>query len=404
MKLTDLATAQKISIAGYGVEGRAAEKFCKAHFPKADLYIVECISAVIPNDGSIWIVSPGIPRMYFSHIPSERVTSGTEIFFDSLSEDQRRRVIGISGTKGKSTTTKFCTEALLVAGKKVVAAGNYGVPLLEVLDDFLQEKYDYIVTELSSYQLENLRTSPGISIFPDHLDRHGSVSAYEDAKAHLWKHQKEGDLLIAPKVLEKRIDTAATLYKAPEMEDAFFPQDSAFRARHWLQNFGTVQQLFDLLFLSSKAIREVAQNFEGLPHRLQRFSGAHNRTWWDDAICTNPEAAVATVKFFAASLGAILLGGQDRGMDYVGFAKTLTEVAPQALVLVLESELSDRLRLLFPQAVEASSFNEAVQVILKRTPEKTNIVLCPAAPSYDRFKNFQEKGDAFQYAVADAGV
>ena len=403
MNLTDLVSAKKITIAGYGVEGKAAEQFCKIQCTNVPLKIIESISAPVQDDGSVWIVSPGIPRTYFANIPAERVTAGTEIFFDSLTDTERARVIGISGTKGKSTTTKFCTESLIAAGKTAVAAGNFGVPLLEVFDDFKQENIDYVVAELSSYQLENLQTSPGIAIFlnlfPDHLDRHGSVENYDLAKSNLWIHQQSGDLLLIPDNLEKQFDTAANIYKAASLNKELFPQDSAFRADHWCQNFGTVRELFQILKLPVAAIEQTAKQFEGLPHRLQKFSTVNNRTWWDDAICTNPEAAIATVKFFGSSLGAIILGGQDRGMDYSSLAEALSQHSPQALIIIPDSEVAVRLETVFSQAVRVTDFDEAVAQILENTSEETNVVLCPAAPSYDGFKNFKEKGDAFQNAV-----
>ena len=403
MKLTELMTAKKISIAGHGVEGKAAEQFCKNQCSAASLNIVESITSPVQDDGSVWIVSPGIPRTYLVNVPTERVTAGTEIFFDSLTEGERARVIGISGTKGKSTTTKFCTEAFVAAGKKAVAAGNYGTPLLEVFEDFQAGNIDYVVAELSSYQLETLQTSPGIAIFlnlfPDHLDRHETIENYREAKSNLWKHQKAGDTLLIPENLETQFDTAANINKAALFNKELFPQDSAFRADHWCQNLGTVQELFQVLKLSEEAISQTAKQFEGLPHRLQKFSTAKDRTWWDDAICTNPEAAIATVKFFGSSLGAILLGGQDRGMDYSGLATALQQEAPQAVVIIPDSEIAARLEPVFSRAVRVADFDEAVVQILENTPEGTNAVLCPAAPSYDAFKNFQEKGDAFQKAV-----
>lgn len=404
MNLQDLLTATKISIAGYGVEGKAAEQFCKTQCPSVPLEIVDPINASVSDDGGVWIVSPGIPRTYFQNIPAERVTSGTEIFLDSLTDAERLRVIGISGTKGKSTTTKFCTEAFITAGKKAVAAGNFGVPLLEVFEDFQNEVYEYVVAELSSYQLENLQTSPGFSIFlnlfPDHLDRHGSVANYSAAKANLWNHQQKGDYLFVPAEIEMSFDTKSKVYKTESLSPELFPEDSAFRADHWLQNLGTVDVLFQILQISKQAIEQTAQEFVGLPHRLQQFSTAHKRTWWDDAICTNPEAAIATVKFFGDRLGAIILGGQDRGMDYSGLAEILSKTKAQ--VLILKSELSSPLQSLLPQAIEVASFDEAVTHILAHTPEGSDVVLCPAAPSYDAFKNFQEKGAAFQEAVAGA--
>ncbi len=403
MKLSNLLAAKKISISGYGVEGKAAEKFCKKNCPTVPRKIIESVTSSMKDDGSVWIVSPGIPRKYFSNIPVEMVTSGTEIFFDSLSESQRSHVIGISGTKGKSTTTKFCTEALNIAEKKAVAAGNFGVPLLEIFDSFTTGDIDYVVAELSSYQLENLQTSPGIAIFlnifSDHLDRHGSFSEYEKAKSNLWVHQKSSDKLFLPDVLKKSFNTVAEMFHTKSLNPDIFPEDSSFRADHWCQNFGTIQALFQELHISNEFIEQTAKQFSGLPHRLQKFSTVKNRTWWDDSICTNPEAAIATVKFFETKLGALILGGQDRGMDYSSLSKA---IPANTFIVILESELTARLKKDFPKAIVVPTFDEAVSQILENTVEETNIVLCPAAPSYDTFKNFKEKGKLFQHAVAHA--
>ena len=403
MKLTDLLSAQKISIAGYGAEGKAAEKFCATHCTNIPLRIFEQVHSEVSDDGSMWIVSPGIPRKFFHNIPKERVTSGTEIFFDSLSDEERKKVIGISGTKGKSTTTKFCTESLIAVGKKAVAAGNFGVPLLNVFDDLKTKTVEYVVAELSSYQLENLETSPGLvlflNIFPDHLDRHGSFEHYKEAKSNLWKHQKKGDFLFLPHERDGEFQTTATVVFANPLNRELFPLNSPFRADHWCQNFGIVEKMFKILHFPFFAIKKTAAGFEGLPHRLEYFSSVQNRMWWDDAICTNPEAAIATVKFFGKTLGALVLGGQDRGMDCVPLATAISQYAPEALVLVLESGAADRFISAISGAIRVSDFDAAVSFILKQTPEGTHAVLCPAAPSYDAFKNFQAKGDAWQKSV-----
>ena len=403
MKLTDLSSAKKISIAGYGAEGKAAENFCKIHCATIPLRIVDQIHSKVKDDGSVWIVSPGISRKFFDNISQNQITSGTEIFFDSLTDEERQKVIGVSGTKGKSTTTKFCTESLIMAEKKAISAGNFGVPLLDIFDEFKQGKFDYVVAELSSYQLENLKTSPGLAlflnIFPDHLDRHGSFVSYQKAKENLFCYQKTGDFLFIPELLEKEFKGAGTLLKASALSSDLFPKDSPFRADYWLQNFGVVKKIFKILQLPTSALEETARHFVGLPHRLEYFSNKNNRIWWDDAICTNPEAAIATVKFFGKTLGALILGGQDRGMDCVSLAEAISQYAPEALILVLESEAAGRFQKVIPSAMRVSDFNEAVSLILEKTSEGKNVVLCPAAPSYDSFKNFKEKGDAWQEAV-----
>lgn len=406
MRIEQLVQAKKICIAGYGAEGNAAEKFLRVHVPGVEIEIVERVYDVVEDNGAVWVISPGIGREKFVTIPAERRTSGSEIFFDSLSEGRRKSVIGITGTKGKSTTVKFLAELLAAAGKNVVAVGNYGVPLLNVFDDLEVGKYDYVVAELSSYQLENLRTSPGIAVllnlFPDHLDRHGGVENYFGSKKNIFAYQKSGDVCLLPNFLTEKLDLSDVKSEVREfgvLGENVFPEDSVFRALHWRENFGAVREVLKLLNISEEVMIDVAKKFEGLAHRLEKFSNAKNRVWWDDAICTNPGAACATVRFFGEKLGALIVGGQARGMDVSPLADCLFEVAPRALVLVLESESQDSFLSKINGARLVRDFDEAVKVILANVDEGLNVVLCPGAPSYDRFRKFTEKGDAWQASV-----
>lgn len=408
MKLHTLTTEKKIRIAGAGAEGIAAEKFCKKHCPDSDIRMIDQINSPVPDDGATWIISPGIPRDFFSNIPADRQTSGTEIFFDSLPDDARKKVIGISGTKGKSTTTKFCAEMINHAGMRAVAAGNFGLPLLETFDDLVDEQIEYVVAELSSYQLENLRTSPGIAIFlnlsPDHLDRHGSFENYAAAKTNLWRHQHEGDFLIAPEPIGMALMSTqlpGRIVTSRPVSADIFPPESVFRAPHFLENFGCAAGLTNVLGLPVSLVESTAREFRGLPHRLEFFAEKNGYKFFDDSICTNPESAIATVKFFGAKLTAIIVGGQDRGTDYSPLAHALRHVAPEALVVVLESEAAERI----VEACDAEDrslvrvpdFETALEEI--NTRSDGTVVLCPAAPSYDHYKNFRERGEAWQDAV-----
>ncbi|MCF7846804.1 MAG: UDP-N-acetylmuramoyl-L-alanine--D-glutamate ligase [Candidatus Gracilibacteria bacterium] len=404
-----LAAAEKFWIAGHGDEGRASERFLKKHFPKTPIEIVDSIHAPVKFEPGIWIISPGIPRKFFETIPAENQTSGTEIFFGLLSNAERKKVIGVSGTKGKSTTVKFISELLQNAGKKAVAAGNFGVPLLEIVDDFQAGKINFVVAELSSYQLERLKTSPGIAIFlnlfPDHLDRHGTTENYFRAKSNLWQHQKPDDFLISPEPVGMHLsmmNPPGRLILSQPLEASLFAEDSVFRAPHFLQNFGTAQSLRQILKLPEAAIKKTATAFEGLPHRLEFFAEIGKQKFYDDSICTNPESAIATVQFFSGKLAAIVLGGQDRGMDFGSLGKALRMLAPRALVIVLKAETETRIL----QMCEAEGLNfvrvksmaEAAEIIGKKAPTGS-VVLCPGAPSYDQYKNFRERGEAWKQAV-----
>ncbi|MBT3348940.1 UDP-N-acetylmuramoyl-L-alanine--D-glutamate ligase [bacterium] len=413
MNSEKLAAAEKFWIAGHGAEGRASEKFLRKHFPAMPIEIVDPVREPVKFESGIWVISPGIPRRFFENIPAENQTSGTEIFFEFLDENLRKKVIGISGTKGKSTTTKFVAEFLENAGKSAIAAGNFGVPLLEILDDFLAEKIEFVVAELSSYQLENLKISPGIAIFlnfsPDHLDRHGDAGNYFHAKSNLWQHQKSDDFLIVPENLGLRfsmLKLPGRLILSRKISAKNFAETSVFRAPHFLENFGTAEVVRQILKLPETALKKTAENFIGLPHRLEFFAEKNGRKFYDDSICTNPGSAAATVKFFGGTLAAIVLGGQNRGLSYEILAEEIRKKSPRALVVVLDSEISKKVLETCDahdlEIVRAENLDEAVKIIFEKT-NSGSIVLCPAAPSYDRWKNFHERGNAWQTAVKNFG-
>jgi len=413
MKFENFSSLQKILLYGYGREGQSSEKFLKSKFPHIALTIFEDREGISKPDFSSFdliLVSPGIPRKKITGVLPSKITSQTELFFDNLTESQRKKIIGIGGTKGKSTTTKFCAEVLQNAGMKVAIGGNFGRPLLELWDDFQGNKIEYIVAELSSYQLEYLTISPGIAIFlnffPDHLDRHGTVESYFEAKKNLWSHQHSGDIFIVPEssrplFLGKEKHTPLFSKK---IEAELFPKGSVFRADHWRDNFGAVSLLLSQLKLQPVALQSTTGAFQGLPHRMQYFATKKGILFYDDTISTNPDSTLATLKFFGENLGSVILGGQDRKQN---FAKLMSYLHPlETHLIFLDSEISSRL-------VESASsegipknrislakdLREAVQIAFAHTPKKTSCVLSPTAPSYDRFKNFEEKGNEFQREV-----
>jgi UDP-N-acetylmuramoylalanine--D-glutamate ligase len=305
----------------------------------------------------------------------------------------------------------------------VEIGGNYGIPLLDLWDNFFAEKTDYVVAELSSYQLENLKVSPHFAIFlnffPDHLDRHLNLKNYWNAKANLWKHQNSRDFLIIPETIRdvaKDIETTARIIFAEQIPAKFFAENSVFQAEHWLDNFGTIQKLANTLKLENvdKLLKKTAKNFAGLPHRMEFFAEKEGIKFYDDSISTNPDSTLASVNFFAKNLGAILLGGQDRKQNFTKLLKRLKEL--ETLVIVLPTESRENLLKTivkvgltnfvdiekwngFEKIVEIV-FNKIGQGAINRAPTKDHICLLScAAPSYDIFKNFIDRGKQFKQAV-----
>lgn len=427
MKLLDLYNAKLIMIYGYGVEGKSSEKFLKERCPNTEIKIFDdgnpafgsCISCDFSracNDADAIVVSAGISREKINEKFRQKCTSNIEIFFNNLTSGDHKRVIAIGGTKGKSTTVKFCAEFLNNAGINTLIGGNYGTPLLDLFDDLSKGEIDYIVAELSSFQLEHLSVSPHIAVFlnlfPDHLDRHKTLNQYFVAKHNLWKHQTKNDFLITPEAFYSYIiltRPTGTLIPAPPLSEEIFPERSIFRANHLLENFGTVKEIGKILEieLTDHFLEKTAQKFAGLPHRLEFFLDKNDVHFYDDSISTNIGSALAAIEFFQDTLGSIVLGGQDRKQDFTYLCETLPNIAPNATVIVYKSEISDSLiKTLKAHKVRfilAETLADAAKLAVEKTPKGMQCVFSPAAPSFDLFKDYIQRGNLWKKYVKEGG-
>ncbi|NJP03683.1 UDP-N-acetylmuramoyl-L-alanine--D-glutamate ligase [Candidatus Gracilibacteria bacterium] len=405
------------------MEGKSSERFLKEKCPNVEIKIFDdhnpsfgsCVSCEFKRacqDADAIVVSAGISREKVAEEYREKCTSNVEMFFHNIGEKSRKKIIAIGGTKGKSTTTKFCAEFLNEAGLNAKIGGNYGTPLLDLFDDIENQKIEYIVAELSSFQLEHLNVSPHIAIFlnlfPDHLDRHGDIKEYFSAKQNLWRHQTKEDFLIVPEVFLDPIahtHPKGRLLSAPSLEKETFPEHSIFRANHFLENFGTVAFVGQILQieLTPHFLAKTAEQFTGLPHRLELFAEKNNVRFYNDSISTNVGSALAAIEFFQDSLGSIILGGQDRKQDFSYLCETLPKIAPNAFVIVYESEISPLLIQTLKEHdvpfYSAKTLEEAAEIAVKKTPKKSHCVFSPAAPSFDVFKNYIERGNLWKEYV-----
>ncbi len=424
MKLADLRLAKRILVYGYGLEGRSTEKFLRTKTEAEMVIFDENIAEFQANSDfenyEIIVVSAGIDRQKIPRNFYPKITSNPEIFFNNLSEKLRSKVIGISGTKGKSTTTKFCAEFLQNMGQQVAIGGNYGIPLLDLFENFSNGDLDFLVAELSSYQLENLQTSPHFAIFlnffPDHLDRHQTLENYWHAKSQLWQNQQVGDFLFIPQnseIPKQKIITKAQICRAESLEPKNFAENSVFRAEHWRENLGTIKNLAEKIFPTAKEkialmLQKTAKNFAGLPHRMEFFTEKSGIKFYDDSISTNPDSTLASVNFFAENLGCIILGGQNRQQDFTQLLSKLKDL--QTLVIILPTETRENL-LATAQKVGLTNFIDfpnwtgfakISQTIFQQNFAKKVCLLSCAAPSYDLFKNFKDRGQQWKKAVLEA--
>ncbi len=422
MNFQKIKNFKKILIYGYGVEGKSTEIFFKKHFPDITIDILDDNKSIPSTEKNIsqpqWknydliILSPGITRSKLPKSVQSKITSQIELFFENISEEKRQHTIGITGTKGKSTTTKFAFEVLQNAGKKVQYGGNYGLPFLDIFDDFISDKLEYIILELSSYQLESLQISPGIAIFlnlfPDHLDRHKTYERYHQAKKNIYLHQSKNNTLIIPdnhKDLAPSSPLQNLIFSKP-IPEKIFPKNSLFQAQHLRENFGTIQALAKILNISETIVKKTAHKFKGLPHRLEFFTEKNHIRFYNDSISTTPQSTSAAIKTFREKLGSLIIGGKDRQINYTPLAQTIRKTTPEINVILLKSETTKSMTQALKKEhisniFEAKNLSQAVQIAFKSTPPHTICLLSPAASSFDAFQNFQDRGNQFKKLVLD---
>jgi UDP-N-acetylmuramoylalanine--D-glutamate ligase len=365
-------------------------------------------------------------------------TTATRLFLAELGS-AGISVCGITASKGKSTISSLLHQVLAGSGQASLLVGNIGVPALSQLDRILVER-PQVVMELSSYQCDDLEPNEGPaqvvlgSLFPEHLDWHGSLQAYYGAKARLLSaappgaivhvDQRAADLLEEnglrsalerPDVEFEWVNLSAGLHVAGNhiCDGANILLDTTAMRLPGLHN----RQNACLAFAAARrhgagvaALDTALRHYEGLPYRLQE-EGLHGGVHWiNDSISTAPEAACAGLEAFQGRVMTLIAGGQDRGYDYAPLAAALARwrlphliVLPDsgaAIVSALQGLPAEVWR---PHVHTAGNLGEAVQVAVAVTPPGLSCLFSPAAPSYHLWSGFEARGQDFRSLVEALG-
>lgn len=435
MKIADFA-GKNICVLGYGREGKAVVSALEKFAPTCEITIADKDESVKSENAKHWlqvgsgwlhnlnkfdviVTSPGIPPKELpdtSHLP---LTTSTQVFLDTIA-DHGATIIGVTGSKGKSTTSSLIAAILSAAKKDVLLLGNIGDPAIAHLADV--KKGTYVVLEMSSYQLMLLTTSPHIAVvtsfFPEHLDYHGSIDAYLEAKKHIARFQKADDMLFFNKSSHGAIEIAkeGAARKLPfSAEDAPVAiEETKLLGAHNLSNIGAATRVAQELGISDTTIIDVIKNFKGLPHRLEFVGNYHGIDWVDDAISTTPESTIAALDALgdqpdnglAGRVQTIILGGQDRGYDFGTLGERIALSSVKNVILFPGSGPKIKAAIQAANAQvefhEAASMKEAVDTAI-RCPKSDVLnpitLLSTASPSYGMFKNFEDKGGQFQELI-----
>jgi len=373
---------KNVCLIGYGKEGRVTEKYLKKTYPHLKISILD--ERLDKNyldkqeNFDLAVKTPGIPK---EKVRISYVTA-TNIFFAL----NKNFVIGVTGSKGKSTTVSLIYEILKAGGKKVRLLGNIGNPMLEVLMRKVNPSEIFVI-ELSSYMLDDIEYSPNIALplnlFPDHMNYHGGVENYYQAKQNIFKFQKNGDVAIKPPFTEK---IPLSRNEIPLLGD------------HNLKNIQAAIKVARTLNVPDSAIKKGIKNFKPLPHRLEFVGTYKGIKFYDDAVSTTPESTIMAIKALK-NIGTILLGGEDRGYDFRELETIFRKYKIRNVVLFPDSGahiLKSRKGL---NILETRSMKRAVNFAFKNTKRGQSCLLSTASPSYSIWKNFEEKGDLFQKFV-----
>jgi UDP-N-acetylmuramoylalanine--D-glutamate ligase len=373
---------------------------------------------IVPSPG----VPPELPQLEAARAEGIPIWSEIELAWRFL----RGRMVAITGSNGKTTTTSLVAHILESAGVPVIVAGNIGTPLISRV----AESSDSTVTvaEVSSFQLEcirDLRPDVGVllNLTPDHLDRHASFEAYSRAKARMFENQTEEDAAVLnaddpnasqyapsrPRVFwfsrAKHVSSGTFL----RGDEVIFRRDGTetvllrrgeigLRGDHNVENILAAACAALLAGATPSAVATGVSTFAGVEHRLEFVSEVAGVSYFNDSKATNVDATLKALDAFPAGL-LVILGGKDKGSDYGILRKALRERARMVFLIGAAAEkIESQLRGAVP-VVHAGTLERAVELASESARPGETVLLAPACASFDQFKNYEHRGRVFKQLV-----
>lgn len=352
---------------------------------------------------NIVVVNPAVdPRSnpYLKTAVDHRAQLTSEIRLLVAALPDRNRVIGITGTAGKSTTTAMIgtiLEQCHTTGKTWVG-GNLGGSLLPHIHEITAE--DWIVLELSSFMLEGLnddKWSPHIALltnFSDnHLDRHGTLNAYAIAKQAIFNHQLDGDSAIFPPHLNRYFNSFCTYIPLHHPQDKI---DLLVPGSHNQVNAHAALQVCELAGIDRTQAVAALNTFPGLPHRLQLVVEHETVRYFNDSKCTTPSAAKLAMDAFTPGMIHIILGGYDKQADLSKMAKHASETCRVIYTIgQTGSAIAHAAKGGKAQVIECGTLENAVNATTSHIHRGDVVLLSPGCASWDQYTNYEQRGDAF---------
>lgn len=446
---------KKIGVIGAGVEGISSAKFFVKHGAKVTVLDkkekeelgqediktfrdkgIKLITGKNYLDNlsgfDLIVRSPGVKREIIeSELHSQKtiITSQTQLFFELCPCP----IIGVTGTKGKGTTSALICEMLKKSGFDAYLGGNIGKPPFEFLDKLTPQSR--VVLELSSFQLQDITKSPHIAVIlmitSDHLEHHGKHSAYVDAKRNILRFQKADDYAVINidylASRESDVFTEGKIFQVSRERDSSeqgcFVKDGGIWIRvqgtewkiidvakitligkHNLENVCAAAMAATLAGATKSDIAEVIQTFTGLPHRLELVREVNGVKYYDDSIATNPESAIAGIESFS-SPKILILGGVTEGSSFDTLGEVIaTDPSIKAIIGIgrewpnIKSQISNlKSQMVFIEG--AKDMKTIVQAAAKIAKPGDIVLLSPACKSFDMFKDYKNRGEQFKREV-----
>ena len=443
-KIEPWIKGKRILLLGYGREGQSTWNVLRRLGTYEALDIADLKApAALPEDGTVWHTGPDYQKCMDDYdvvfkspgIVLERpeneyrcsILSQTEVFFQCF----RDQIIGITGTKGKSTVTTLLYHLLKQAGMDALLVGNIGIPALDHMDEVKPDTR--IVFELSCHQLEYMTVSPHIGILvnihEEHLDHYGTMEKYVEAKHHIFKNQRPDDILICNvQCLPEEGTCPSGLIRAgmdgsgkeldvvQEQHGTWvhfrgksfcIPTDEIkLLGQHNYFDIGVAYGVCSILGMDDQVFARGLKTYEPLPHRLQYIGEREGVKYYDDSISTICDTTIQALKTLKDT-DTVLIGGMDRGIDYRELIEYLSDCQVPHIILMEATgkriyqeihkyypEFKNRARLILAEHLE-----DGVKRARQITRPGTSCVLSPAAASYGIFRNFEERGETFSRLV-----
>ncbi len=397
---------KRILILGYGREGRSTKTFLNKYLPEAEVAVADknpmegvkhsggdYLQAIFDYD--IVIKTPGISLKDFDTKGVE-ITSQTDLFLNQF----HTQTIGISGTKGKSTTTSLIYHLLKESGRDAILTGNIGIPCFDVMEHIHDNSI--VVYELSAHQLEYVHNSPRVgvllNVFEEHLDHFGTFERYKQSKFNLLRHMGEHDFAVVhDSLMMETLGLGINSVVFSQMEYDMDEDALPILGPHNLMNAKAALCACEAYGIDVREMIPHLYTFKPLEHRLEPVGAFGGVTFINDSISTIPQATVAACQTLGR-VDFLLLGGFDRDIDYTPLVVFLK--AHPVPHLLFTGKAGERMMALMndvqAQKVPYASMEEAFDYLQAHAKPGDVCLLSPAASSYDQYKNFEERGGKFK--------